>query len=85
MTNKSREQLMHCIQQASFAIDDSALFLDTHPCNKEAMEYYQKYRELRKELVKEYRDCYGPISYYDVAPANEWTWVNEPWPWEGEC
>jgi spore coat protein JB len=85
MTTKSREQLMMCITEVSFALDDCVLFLDTHPCNKEAMEYYQNYRELRKQLMAEYRDCYGPISSYDVEDANVWTWVNDPWPWEGAC
>lgn len=85
MTNKSREQLMCCITQASFALDDCRLFLDTHPFDKEALEYFQTYRVIRKEAMKEYRDCYGPISSYDVAPANVWTWLEEPWPWEGAC
>lgn len=85
MTTRSREQLMQAITEASFAIDDCVLFLDTHPCNKEALEYYQAYRAIRKDLVSEYRDCYGPISYYDVNTDNEWTWINEPWPWEGAC
>jgi spore coat protein JB len=85
MTNKTREQLMCVITESSFAIDDVKLYLDTHPCDKEALEYYQNYRKIRKEAIKEYRDCYGPISSYDVAEANVWTWIDEPWPWEGVC
>lgn len=85
MTNKSREQLMCIITEASFALDDVKLYLDTHPCDKEALEYYQHYRQIRKEAMKEYRDCYGPISAYDVAEDNVWTWINSPWPWEGAC
>jgi spore coat protein JB len=82
---RSREQLMCCITEVSFAIDDVKLYLDTHPCDKEALEYYENYRQLRKEAIKEYRDCYGPISSYDVKTENVWTWVTEPWPWEGAC
>ncbi len=85
MTNRSREQLMCIITEASFALDDVKLFLDTHPYDKEAMEYYQNYRLIRKEAMNEYRDCYGPISAYDVAEADMWTWINDPWPWEGAC
>ena len=85
MTMKSRQQLMCCITEASFAIDDATLFLDTHPHDEEALEYYQAYREIRKQAIKEYRDCYGPISSYDVAEADVWTWISEPWPWEGVC
>lgn len=82
---RSREQLMRCITEVSFAIDDVKLYLDTHPCDKDALEYYENYRQLRNEAMKEYRDCYGPISSYDVNAENVWTWVTEPWPWEGEC
>lgn len=85
MANKSREQLMCIITEASFALDDVKLFLDTHPNDAEALEYYQMYREIRNEAMREYRDCYGPISAYDVETSNVWTWIDEPWPWEGAC
>lgn len=85
MTDKSREQLMCIITESSFALDDTKLFLDTHPYDCEALEYYQMYREIRTEAMKEYRDCYGPISAYDVETTNVWTWIDEPWPWEGAC
>lgn len=84
MTSNSREELFRIINQVSFAMDDCILFLDTHPYDKEAQQYYHAYHELRKQAIDEYRDAFGPISSYDVAPANEWTWINEPWPWEGE-
>lgn len=85
MTNKSREQLLCIITEATLAVHEANLFLDTHPYDKEAMEYYQTYRQIRNEAMEEYRDCYGPLLAYDVAPSNMWTWINEPWPWEGEC
>ena len=85
MQTQDRGKLMCVITEASFAIDDVKLFLDTHPCDQEALAYYEKYRDIRKEAMKQYRDCYGPISSYDVNVDNVWTWINEPWPWEGEC
>jgi spore coat protein JB len=85
MTSKSRDQLMCIITESSFALDDCKLFLDTHPYDKEALEYYEKYRQIRKAAMREYRECYGPISAYDVEPANYWTWIDDPWPWEGAC
>ena len=33
--------LMNQIGEASFAMDDAALFLDTHPNDMAAMQYYQ--------------------------------------------
>ena len=38
-----------------------------------------------KKALNEYQECYGPINQKDVAGENYWTWVETPWPWEGEC
>ena len=34
----NRRQLMNHINQVSFAVDDVELYLDTHPCDTEALE-----------------------------------------------
>ena len=75
---------MQRINQYSFAVNDATLFLDTHPYDSEAMAYFQKYRELRVEALREYAKYYAPL-LVDYA-SNEtvpWSWANEPWPWEG--
>ena len=41
-----RQELMNRINAVSFAVDDVKLFLDTHPCDKDAMEYFEKYQEM---------------------------------------
>ena len=38
--NMNRDQLMDMINQASFAMDDVLLYLDTHPCDQAALNYY---------------------------------------------
>ena len=50
-----REKLLRYIGIVSFAIDDSTLYLDTHPCDKEALEYYNVHKELRRKAVKQYK------------------------------
>lgn len=83
--SRSQKQMMQFISEVSFAMDETVLFLDTHPCDEEALSYYQDLRELRKKAVREYTDCFGPLSKYDVNAENEWQWIMTPWPWEGEC
>ncbi|MBH1941685.1 spore coat protein CotJB [Mobilitalea sibirica] len=80
-----RDKLFACIMATSFVLDDLRLLLDTHPTDQAALEYWEKYERVRNEAVKEYTKCYGPINMYDVDVNNYWTWVNEPWPWEGRC
>ena len=83
----NRRELFEYINQISFAIDDVKLFLDTHPENQKALDYFQKYKEKRIEALKEYAEVYGPLTVDRVSVNSDcWNWINEPWPWqEGGC
>ncbi|MBS5363646.1 MAG: spore coat protein CotJB [Butyribacter sp.] len=80
--NREKHNLLAYITQVSFAMDDTVLFLDTHPCNKDALCYYNKLKKEREEAVNEYTQKYGPLSKYDVPDSCYWEWVKDPWPWE---
>ena len=82
---KDRMLLLKKISEASFAMDEARLFLDTHPDCREALEYYQNMCAVREQLVKEYGKNFGPLFSYDCFCKDTWEWVNYPWPWEGEC
>lgn len=85
---KNRSELLNRINLASFAVDDVKLYLDTHPCDHEALSYFHEYSHQREKALKEYAAVYGPLTI-DTAmhSCNEhWNWINEPWPWqEGGC
>lgn len=82
---KDRNALLQKISEASFAMDEARLFLDTHPDCMEALTYYQNMCAVREKIVKEYTASYGPVSSYDCFCNDSWKWVEYPWPWEGEC
>ena len=73
------------IREYDFAIIETVLFLDTHPNNLKALRYYSKLRTEREKLVAEYEKKIGPISMYGNMSENEWSWIEGPWPWEGDC
>lgn len=81
----NRMELQDKIAKLSFAMDDTRLFLDTHPGNKEALAFYKETAKARKQAVAEYNDCFGPLNWYDTFDGMEWKWVDAPWPWEGRC
>lgn len=86
MKSGNRHDLFHCIEETSFYMDDLRLFLDTHPCNQEAIAAFNYYASLRKELEMEYSELYGPLTSYTMNNnCEDWLWVCAPWPWEGEC
>lgn len=78
-----RQKLMKIINQASFAIDDVKLFLDTHPSCDEAIQFYKKAKKIREAAVEEYTEKFGPITAYNVDVDDYWTWNDSPLPWEG--
>lgn len=83
----SRKTLIDKINQYSFAVNEATLFLDTHPYDMDALTYFQKYRKLRMDALKEYAEYYAPLVIdHTISDRIPWSWANEPWPWEGvEC
>lgn len=76
-----RNAMLKQIMVADFAMHETALFLDTHPKNRQALEYYKKMRDRREELAEQYRREFGPLTYYEVT-GNTWDWTDKPWPWQ---
>ncbi|XCP84192.1 spore coat protein CotJB [Roseburia hominis] len=87
-TKPNRKDLLCLIGQASFAVDDVKLYLDTHPCDTDALDYFYEHSKIRNQALREYAKYYGPLTV-DTAVASctdRWNWINEPWPWqEGWC
>lgn len=84
MTVQDKELLMRQIMEAGFAMDDVALFLDTHPENQDALRYYKAVRDMRDQSMAAYERRFGPLRYTDVTSMS-WNWVTEKWPWVGGC
>lgn len=82
----AREKLLNRINEVSFAVDDILLYLDTHPSCEKALAFYQECAEERKKLMKEYAQCYGPLTIDDAIEScdNAWKWAEQPFPWETE-
>lgn len=83
----SRSQLFDYINQVSFAVDDIQLYLDTHPCDHDALEYFRKYSGLRNEALMEYARRFGPLTVdtINLYESDQWAWIHQQWPWEGGC
>lgn len=76
--------LFDIINKSSFAMDDTRLFLDTHPDCSEAMEYFRKMEQIRNDAIREYEIQVGPIlSYHSAGNCDDdWRWNQGPLPWE---
>lgn len=82
----NREQLFEWINMVSFAVVETALYLDTHPKDMEALKFYNETVEMRKAAMKEYSAHFSPLTLdYATGTTGKWEWVMSPWPWEGGC
>ena len=81
MTGK--EKMLNRIRMYQFAALEAGMFLDTHPCNKDALDALKNYNMLCKKATQEYVEMYGPLEIRQTADDTEYfDWVKGPWPWE---
>ena len=70
------------MQTMAFAIQELALYLDTHKEDTEALALYQTYQRMYHEcLVKYTREC-GPMNHHSPTDGEIYRWLDRPWPWE---
>ena len=78
----NREELLRKVQEADFVLYDVNLFLDTHPSNQAALEFFNESQRVYTEAVADYEALYGPLGAFDTDTTQGWLWVQGPWPWE---
>ena len=84
MINKA--ELMDIINKSSFAMDDTRLYLDTHPFDNEARNYFNKMEQIRHQAKTTYEANFGPLTSYSPDMSNVREWNKGPWPWQsGGC
>ncbi len=83
---KSKKELYSWINKVSFMAYDMALYLDTHPDDRQALAFYQKYAHMRRQALATYASQYGPLNMDLINSDDYWHWATQPWPWErGYC
>ena len=84
MMQPEQKKLLAYINEISFSQYDLMLYLDTHPDDMGALNYYNKLTECRKNALYEYEKKVEPLRA-DLPPVSgcDWKWASTPWPWEG--
>jgi spore coat protein JB len=78
--NSNQQAMLMQIRSLRFSINDLALYLDTHPCDRRALAIHNEYARELRTLTNNYQRMYGPLDI--ECPCNQWRWIDEPWPWE---
>lgn len=70
------------LQALAFAIQELALYLDTHPDDSEALELYRTYQKMHYKCSMDYQQDCGPLNHKTPVDHKNYTWMDDPWPWE---
>lgn len=82
--NESAKMLRE-ISIIDFTLVDLMLYLDAHPHDRNAMEYFNHYSRIKKQLSTEFSQRFYPLTKDYSDCDKEWKWGNAPLPWEGVC
>ncbi len=69
------------LMSLDFVIAELGLYLDTHPCDTEALKLYRNFETMCKEAKEKYVELYGPLEQTQVSERS-YNWLESPWPWE---
>ena len=70
------------LQALSFAIQDLALYLDTHRSDRQALETYREYQKMYQACCQQYAQRFGPTNHMMPDDGPDYRWTDDPWPWE---
>lgn len=70
------------VMALGFVVNELQLYLDTHPTDAEAFRTLQSMLALSAEAERRYTAKYGPLCLSDLAGAERYTWLDDPWPWQ---
>lgn len=78
------KRMLHDIGMIDFVVVEMAEYLDTHPKDKEAIDYFNYYAKLKNNMMQEFADKYWPLTLATADNSqNEWTWALQEPPWKG--
>ena len=69
------------LQTMAFAIQELALYLDTHKEDLEAFALYRQFQMLYEKAKDVYEKEFGPLTHKS-AVGDCYRWLCDPWPWE---
>ena len=70
------------VQVLAFAVQELALYLDTHPEDTEALELYRQYQQLYQKVSQAYEREKRPLNHAAPGQRDTYAWLDDPWPWE---
>ncbi len=77
-----RERLLKDISIIDFTLVELNEYLDTHPFDAQAMEYFNHYARIKNQMMLDFSSRYYPLTTDTSMDKKEWNWTLAPMPWE---
>ena len=84
MNCEEQRSMLIKVQEMQFVALELNLYLDTHPCDKDALNDFNCAVEMLKEYKEAYEQAYGPLLNFGMSGfvKETWQWLDSPWPWQ---
>ena len=79
----NQKELYECIMMLGFCAVDMMLYLDTHPDDEEALNYFNQCTALYNAAKQSYQEQFGQLNAFSEQERSSWDWNTAPMPWEG--
>ena len=83
MVNKNEKPMTPLteLQVMAFALQELALYLDTHRDDQEALELYRTYQRMYHDASAKYAMECNPLQH-SIPTEGPYRWLDDPWPWD---
>ena len=82
MLSQEGMRMLNDIRIVDFVLVDLSLYLDTHPFDQEAMEYFNHYVRIKNKMSRDFSMRFFPLTTDQAESKKEWRWGAAPLPWE---
>ena len=79
----NQEELYEWNMMLGFCAVDMMLYLDTHPDDEEALNYFNQCNTLYNAAKQSYQEQFGLLNAFSEQERFSWDWNTAPMPWEG--
>ena len=79
----NQKELYEWIMMLGFCAVDMMLYLDTHPDDEEALNYFNQCTALYNAAKQSYQEQFGQLNAFPEQERSSWDWNTAPMPWEG--
>ena len=84
MNCEQQRSMLIKVQEMQFVALELNLYLDIHPCDKDALNDFNCAVEMLKKHKEAYEQAYGPLLNFGMSGfvKETWQWLDSPWPWQ---